>query len=155
MIQINMEKPSACRWTDEENNIHLCPFLDREFDCLIQGHIGYWSWDGQYKNCPLHEVTDSDTISRQDVIELIQGSICDLEYSDENRELCNKVRALPPSPSIKPDTDTISRQQAIDEVSNNSPELDKENGELISRQTDTISRQDAICTARIALDSVQ
>lgn len=42
---------------------------------------------------------DSDTISRQLVIELIQGSICDLEYSDENRELCNKVRALPPSPS--------------------------------------------------------
>ena len=45
------------------------------------------------------EVTDTDTISRQAVIELIQGSICDLEYSDENRELCNKVRALPSSPS--------------------------------------------------------
>lgn len=45
---------------------------------------------------------DTDTISRQAVIELIQGSICDLEYSDENRELCNKVRALPPSPSRPP-----------------------------------------------------
>ena len=57
-----------------------------------------------------------DTISRQAVIELIQGSICDLEYSDENRELCNKVRALPPSPSrpIVTDTDIVSRQAAID-----------------------------------------
>lgn len=57
MIQIDMKKPSACRWIDEENNIHLCPFLDREYECLLQGYIGYWSWDGQYKNCPLHKVT--------------------------------------------------------------------------------------------------
>ena len=44
-----------------------------------------------------------DVISRQAVIELIQGSICDLEYSGENRELCNKVRALQPA---QPDNQT-------------------------------------------------
>lgn len=38
-----------------------------------------------------------DLISRQAVIELIQGSMYDLEYSGENRELCNKVLALPPA----------------------------------------------------------
>ena len=37
-------------------------------------------------------------------------------------------------PTVYPDTDTISRQEKSQEVSNNSPELDKENGELISRK---------------------
>lgn len=74
MVQIEMNKPSACRWTDEEGSIHLCPFLDSEYECILQGRIGYWSWGGQYKNCPLHEVTeDSDTISREAVINAINS----------------------------------------------------------------------------------
>ena len=109
MIQIDMEKPSACRWTDDENNIHLCPFLDREFNCLIQGHIGYWSWDGQYKNCPLHEViTDPDTVSRQAVLDsvdtitkwsLLDRNGCHVGVGMKYRDVKETVKSLPPSPS--------------------------------------------------------
>ena len=75
MVQIEMNKPSACRWTDEEGSIHLCPFLDSEYECILQGRIGYWSWGGQYKNCPLHEVTDTDTVSGQNTLSYMQGYV--------------------------------------------------------------------------------
>lgn len=81
---------------------------DEMIEALEQGKRLYLSVNDEYavvikkngkRKTDKPEATDTDTISRQAVIELIQGSICDLEYSDENRELCNKVRALPPSPS--------------------------------------------------------
>lgn len=93
MIQIDMEKPSACRWTDEENCIHLCPFLDSEYECILQGHIGYWSWGGQYKNCPLHEVTtDPDTVSRQAVLDALAQAIPSLTTPDGAGEYDHEIQ---------------------------------------------------------------
>ena len=91
MVQIDMEKPSACRWTDEENNIHSCPLLDREGDCLLQGHVGYWSWVDQYKNCPLNEVTiDSDTESRPQ----IYCKDCKLRHNQPDNHVWLPCRAV-------------------------------------------------------------
>ena len=73
MIQIDIKKPSMCRLTDEEGHIHKCPFLNGEYECILQGCISYWTWERQYKNCPLHEVTDTDTISRQAAIDAMEG----------------------------------------------------------------------------------
>ena len=118
MIQIDMEKPSACWGTDKENNIHSCPFLDSEYDCILQGHIGYWSFDGQYKNCPLHEViADPDTVSRQAVIE----NVCTMlrncfDASDEMIESVKiTVGELPPSPS-RPTAEKIQESYYSDNL---------------------------------------
>lgn len=102
MIQIDMEKPSACWWEDEENNTHLCPFMDKEFDCLIQGRIGYWSWDGQYENCPLHEA-DSDTINRRQAIDAAIEAVDEWGGGFNFTRACiikKALNALPPSPTL-------------------------------------------------------
>lgn len=82
MVQIDIKKPSMCRLTDEEGRIHKCPFLNGEYECILQGCISYWTWERQYKNCPLHEVTDTDTISRQAAIDEIKNADVVVLYYD-------------------------------------------------------------------------
>lgn len=104
MIQIDIEMPKDC----EE-----CPLCHRAFDGnetrLACYGLGAWCLgdEGRLDNCPLHEVTYSDTISRQDAINLIER-YCDngCEIAEDKwcpdcqqGKFAEMIKALPPSPS--------------------------------------------------------
>lgn len=62
-----MEKPKSCTWWDGR-----CPLLGDDDDCKLQDCQEEWTWQDQYKGCPLSDAPDTnvDTISRQDVLAL-------------------------------------------------------------------------------------
>ena len=98
----------------------LCNFFRVESQMYCTAVVGYTTVSKPYERrpvwCPLHEVTDSDTISRRQAIDALfeildRPKHAEFLYTDE---IARALNQLPPSPSIKPDPDTISRQAAYD-----------------------------------------
>ena len=105
MIQIDIEMPKDC---DE------CPLCHRAFDGnetrLACYGLGVWCLgdEGRLDNCPLHEVTDSDTISRQAVLDavdtitkwsLLDCNGCHVGVGMKYRDVKETAKSLPPLPS--------------------------------------------------------
>lgn len=63
--------------------------------------------------------TDSDTVSRQTVIDLIARSMNNLEYDNENEELQSAVMALPSAQPEPEDCDTCKHGYFGDEKCDN------------------------------------
>lgn len=96
-----------------------CNFFRAESQMYCTAVVGYTIVNAPYKRrpvwCPLHEVTDSDTISRQKVISTINvmRTRCDTDDIDDYHDLLlEAIEVLPPSTTV--DQDTISRQAAYD-----------------------------------------
>lgn len=102
MIQIDMEMPKDC----EE-----CPLCHRAFDGnetrLACYGLGGWCLGDERRldNCPLHEVTDVDTISRQATINAIQnhfnptGAELSPDLASVLAGIGVVINTMPPSPS--------------------------------------------------------
>ena len=98
MIQIDIEVPKTCL---------ECPLHDGEYGWCNLNYDITMDCEERPKECPLHEVTDSDTISRQDAIDLIER-YCDngCEIAEDKwcpdcqqSQFAKMIKALPPSPS--------------------------------------------------------
>ena len=107
MIWIDMEKPKFCWWLDPDNNLiaHKCPFLDREHECILQARINL-TYEKRYENCPLHEVTNTDTVSRKAVLDAVKKCHAQCCRQDSTGDewvhydtISNEMECLPPSPS--------------------------------------------------------
>ena len=64
-----MEMPKSCIWRDGK-----CPLLGDDDNCKLQDCQEDWTWEDQYKGCPLSEVPEpcEDAVSRKDVIDLFK-----------------------------------------------------------------------------------
>lgn len=102
MIQINMHMPQNCI---------ECPIHDGEYGwCDLDADIAM-NCDDRPDNCPLHEVTDLDTVSRQAVLRCITASRDNIDWgqSEDGDAFLHYTAALyrtiaseeyfPPSPS--------------------------------------------------------
>lgn len=96
MIQIDMEMPKFCWWMDGDD-YRKCPMVDGKNGCCLHSNVCYATWEEQYKHCPLHEVTDSDTISRRQAIDALMEILdrpkhAEFLYTDE---ICKTLNGLP------------------------------------------------------------
>lgn len=67
-----MEKPKSCTWWDGR-----CPLLGDDDDCKLQDCQEEWTWQDQYKGCPLSDAPDKnvgDMIYRQAAIEAFEDT---------------------------------------------------------------------------------
>lgn len=113
MIWIDMEKPKFCWWLDPDNNLiaHKCPFLDREYECILQARINL-TCKKRYENCPLHEVevsVDTDMVSRQDVSEWL-ARWKDYISDDIIARMQYRVIDIPPLPHTQPVGTPLSKE---------------------------------------------
>lgn len=53
VIVRGIKKPNGC-----DNEQYRCPFLDDTDDCKLQDCDPDWSWEEQYKGCPLIEIPE-------------------------------------------------------------------------------------------------
>ena len=88
-----MEKPKSCTWWDGR-----CPLLGDDDDCKLQDCQEEWTWQDQYKGCPLSDAPDTnvDTISRQDVLALAK----DVTLQNGCKHRCidaTMIHELPPA----------------------------------------------------------
>ena len=62
-----MEMPKSCIWREGK-----CPLLGDDDDCKLQDCQEDWTWEDQYKGCPLSEAPEpcDGAVSRKDVIDL-------------------------------------------------------------------------------------
>ena len=122
MILLNMDMPTSC----EE-----CPLGNKgniAVGCKLSEYAWAYDWGkGKLPNCPLHEVTDSDTISRRQTLEHLKKRLYESALNNDGiaskifEEIADNrvqiwVDELPPSPTVTADTDTVSRQDAIDAI---------------------------------------
>ena len=88
-----MKKPKSCTWWDGR-----CPLLGDDDDCKLQDCQEEWTWQDQYKGCPLSDAPDTnvDTISRQDVLALAK----DVTLQNGCKHRCidaTMIHELPPA----------------------------------------------------------
>ena len=72
-ILINgMEMPKSCIWRDGK-----CPLLGDDDNCKLQDCQEDWTWEDQYKGCPLSEAPEpcEDAVSRQAAIDTIDKAL--------------------------------------------------------------------------------
>ena len=153
---------------------------DEMIEALEQGKRLYLTVNDEYavvikkdgkRKAGKPEAIDTDTISRQAVLDAIFSEPL-YESGMKKRDsdiivpaIYEKIKALPPSPSIEPDPDTVSRQAARDAVCEELDSIDHvpqwvfdrltkkiENlppSPTVTADADTISRQKVISTINV------
>ena len=51
-----------CKPIDCDSTYYRCPFLDDTDDCKLQDCDPDWSWEEQYKGCPLIEIPEGERL---------------------------------------------------------------------------------------------
>lgn len=107
MIQIDIEMPKCCdvcmfsQWSNLSQTAS-CKLKDYE-PCFDDFSKEYKSKRASF--CPLHEVTNTDTVSRQAVLDAIfseplyESGMRKRDSDDIVPAIYEKIKALPPSPS--------------------------------------------------------
>lgn len=114
MIQIDIEMPKFCWWMDG-NDYHKCPMVDDKNGCCLHSNVSYATWEEQHKHCPLHEVTDTDTVSRQDARMCLTGDVTDMSIEQYIEMVDKRLQQLQPSPSRQQEPHTASLETPCDD----------------------------------------
>lgn len=131
MIQIDMEMPKTCGQC-------LCTMMDLDYNtvrCRLKYDLCFDANSRDYSirrldGCPLHEVTDTDTVSRkpettteiQKILDYLDNELHPLVSPDnwnvysELYDMVSELENLPPSPTVTSDPDTVSRQAIRDAI---------------------------------------
>ena len=96
----DMEMPKSCLWRDGK-----CPLLGDDDGCKLQDCQEEWTWQDQYKGCPLSDVPDTnvgDMVYRHAAIDAIREStlkytgFMEMEmYTDD--DAVEVIKAMPPA----------------------------------------------------------
>ena len=92
MIQIDIEMPKTC--CD-------CPLHDGEYGWCNLNYDITMDCEERPKECPLHEVTDTDTISRQWLMECVNEGWIKFDTEKDKNIFIHLVRDI--APSVQPE----------------------------------------------------
>ena len=93
----DMEMPKSCTWRDGR-----CPLLGDDNDCKLQDCQEWWTWQDQYKGCPLSDAPDINvgtskhTVSATAVEEMLKDllperGMWEIEGDEAKNAICETV----------------------------------------------------------------